>query len=143
MCIRMWSNPHHQHQAPKGVGHEPPGALRDHLQSCMGHWKIRCNPQMQKILLDLTQHPQHQHQGPKSVGNVPPGALKDHLKGQMGYQKICCNPHMHSISLDGTQHPHKARAKTGFSSSFEYVLTSFAQNMIEFSTSNSRDVSQE
>ena len=92
-------------QGPKGVDHVHPGALGDYLQRQMGYQKIRCNPQMQNILLDRTQHPQHQHQGPRGVGHVPPGALGDHLQGQMGYQKIHCNSQMQNILFDRTQHP--------------------------------------
>ena len=51
----IWSwHPLHQHQGPKGVDHVHPGALGDYLQRQMGYQKIRCNPQMQNILLDRT-----------------------------------------------------------------------------------------
>ena len=79
-----WSDPHHQHQGPKGVCHVPPGGLGDHLKGYMGYQPICWASQMQNILLIGTWHLHHQYQGPKGVGHVHLGPLGNHLQGHFG-----------------------------------------------------------
>ena len=49
LLVVTW-HPHHQHQGPKGVGHEHLGALGNHLQGYIGYLQIYWDSQMHNIL---------------------------------------------------------------------------------------------
>ena len=78
--IGTW-HPHRWHQGPEGVVHVHLGALWEHLQGYMWYQKIRCDSQMQNLLLVGTLNTHHLDQGQKSVIYVLLGALGENLQG--------------------------------------------------------------